>query len=357
MKKQMSHKKERGASIIIIALGMIVLLVSAAVVVDYGNITIQKGKLQNAMDAAVLAASRDLPDTQAATSTANNYMVKNGYTAEDINIQFAEGNEIIRITGNKAFEYSIGKVLGLSGGMVSGKAASRRRMEHVSSAFDFILFSGSDIKLKNKTDLAGGVYADGDIDLAGSKMTAAGARATGDIDVPEGVTISTDKTPLIMPNFSDLIISGLAPLSPGTYSNQTFNAPLYINGNVTFSSCRFTFTGCVLATGKIIFNGTNTRASNPVCFYSKYVSSGKSNQQKNAAITVNKDAQTFGILYAPQGYIYFGANNHYIDGQVAGKDVHLTGNKLTIVNTINEKDAIPPIVIPTPMPGRPMLVE
>ena len=54
-------KRETGQSIILVAISIAMLCGVAALVVDVGMVSVSQGQLQNAADAAALAAARDLP--------------------------------------------------------------------------------------------------------------------------------------------------------------------------------------------------------------------------------------------------------------------------------------------------------
>ena len=59
-------KREVGQSVILVALSIAMLCGVAAVVVDVGMVSVSEGQLQNAADAAALAAARDLPSATTA---------------------------------------------------------------------------------------------------------------------------------------------------------------------------------------------------------------------------------------------------------------------------------------------------
>ncbi|MCC7498791.1 MAG: hypothetical protein IT160_14515 [Bryobacterales bacterium] len=54
-------RNERGAILLLTAIGLVVLLTFAALTIDGGLLELEKTRLQTAADAAALAAARDLP--------------------------------------------------------------------------------------------------------------------------------------------------------------------------------------------------------------------------------------------------------------------------------------------------------
>ena len=62
--------RECGQSIVIVVVSIALLCGIAALVVDIGQVTVTQGQLQNAADAAALAAAKSLPDATTAKSAA-----------------------------------------------------------------------------------------------------------------------------------------------------------------------------------------------------------------------------------------------------------------------------------------------
>lgn len=71
-------RDEKGSMTVIIALLMVVLVGFSSLVIDYGNLVSHKRQLQNAVDAACLAAAQELPlSTTAAQQKALEYLAVN----------------------------------------------------------------------------------------------------------------------------------------------------------------------------------------------------------------------------------------------------------------------------------------
>lgn len=83
--------RESGQSLVAFAMLLTVVLGFTGIVVDFGYPAVVGNKLQNACDASVLAAGQYLPanETQKANveSVAREYMLKNGFGADDANIK------------------------------------------------------------------------------------------------------------------------------------------------------------------------------------------------------------------------------------------------------------------------------
>ena len=89
-------RDQSGSSFIILAFGIAMIFGVAALAVDMGFAYVLKGKLQDAADAAALAAVSQLPDESAALATALEYAGKNMSTASHgtvlVNTDVSMGN-------------------------------------------------------------------------------------------------------------------------------------------------------------------------------------------------------------------------------------------------------------------------
>lgn len=85
---------ESGAALVIVAISLVALLGFTALVIDGGRLYVEKSKLQNALDAAVLAGAQGLQKSEAqAITNAKNVAAKNGYTITESNLTII-GNSI-----------------------------------------------------------------------------------------------------------------------------------------------------------------------------------------------------------------------------------------------------------------------
>lgn len=120
-------KEEKGQALILVALSMVVLTGVAALSVDYGYLAWQKRDLQNAADAAALAAAWDLPngDYQA---RANEYVSKyidisempTTVTTTKLN------NKAVRVEIDREYNTLFAKVLGINSSDVYAMAEAEK---------------------------------------------------------------------------------------------------------------------------------------------------------------------------------------------------------------------------------------
>lgn len=342
-----SPNQEKGSVVIIVALLMTVLLGFCAFVVDIGMLYIQQQKFQNAVDATVLAAAQELPDTISATDIANQYIELNGFSLSDISLSFLDGNDTIKITGTKTVNYYLAKALGFNNATVHVSASAMKG--DIPDAFNYALFSGSStatLSLNGSNqNIVGSSHANKNFSANGSKLNITGAcEAVSSVSV-NGSQINigniVQNAPYIdMPDFSDQVknlaeAAGQSYLGDRNYNgnNIELQSPIYVTGNLTINGSHFSGKGTIVATGNITFNGSNLydSSNDAVCFYSK-----------NGNIIINgSNAVLSGIVYAPNGTITMNGSNQTVYGRVIGEQDTINGSSLNIISSTNDYKSLP----------------
>ena len=108
---------EDGQVMILMAFVIGILLISAALVVDIGWVSVTNGKLQNAADAAALAGALDLPNAGIANTTAIFYAGENGVKAPDTvtaQTPFEGDSTKIKVECKRTVSYTFARILGPS---------------------------------------------------------------------------------------------------------------------------------------------------------------------------------------------------------------------------------------------------
>jgi Flp pilus assembly protein TadG len=124
--------REDGVTLVLFALCMPVFMGIAALVVDVGHGFADKRDLQNAADAAALAASSYLPSTDPAVLTqaqnaAIDYAARNGATITVGDVTFTSTsvtNDTVKITTHDAVPFSFAPALGITSGAVRAHSAA-----------------------------------------------------------------------------------------------------------------------------------------------------------------------------------------------------------------------------------------
>jgi len=136
-------RDNKGTAAVLIAVFMTTILGFCALVVDVGRVSLEKSRIQNAVDSAAIAAARDLPNTTNATNTANDYIAKNGYDNISLSISFARSNRQITVEAVQTMEYAFARIIGLNSANVRGTATAEKGGRYLGGAFDYAVFSGS----------------------------------------------------------------------------------------------------------------------------------------------------------------------------------------------------------------------
>jgi Flp pilus assembly protein TadG len=343
-------RNDKGSTLIIVTLMFTILMAFCAFTIDIGRITLEKATMQNAIDAATIAAAQYLPDTALATNAANQYIVKNGYSPSDITVSFSNYNRIITVNGSKIIDYTFAKVLGYESTTIKPLAAAQ--MGTVGDAFNYTIFSGSStatLTINGSTEYIAGegnTHSNANFVANGSNLTitgtceAVGSITTNGSNINIGSRLPNSPNIVAMPDFSAIIkqqAQSVGQIFSGNKiysgSNMYVNQSIYIDGDVTINSSTFVGTGCVFATGDITFNGSNLNAStsDAVCFYSQ-----------NGNITINgSDAVLDGIVYAPKGNITMNGSHQTVYGRVIGNTVTFNGSHLDVISGTNELKSLP----------------
>lgn len=124
------QRNELGQSMLVLAMILSVLMGFAALVVDIGMMTIERGRIQNAADAAALAGARMLPgNPQAAIDDAAEYAGRNGINDGEIaaiNVTTTDSaNDTLQIELERDVDFGLARVLGLFSATVTVSATAR----------------------------------------------------------------------------------------------------------------------------------------------------------------------------------------------------------------------------------------
>lgn len=338
-------KEEKGSILVVAALFTTIVIGFCALVVDIGRVAVEKQSLQNAVDAACLAAARDLPDTARAAATADQYISLNGYAPGDIDVTFENGGRTVHIAGSKEVEYTFARIFGFESGTVHPSAAASLG---VPAAFQYALFSGSqsnELAINGSVNIQGSAHSNSTFVINASSVTVSGAvEASSTVTIRSGsinVGAQVSHAPVVeMPDLAAEIESRARESGQMYYGNQTFNgssisvdSPIYVEGNLTINGSSFTGKGCIFATGSITFNGSNLTGSSDdaVCFYSK-----------TGDISIHGDGATVdGILFAPAGSIYIYGSNQTINGRLIAQRINMYGSNNRVTSSDQDLASIP----------------
>lgn len=323
-----SLKNEAGQGMVLFALVLIVLIGFGALTLDIGRISVEKSKLQNAVDAAALAAVQDLPDKAAAGNTAEECARNNGIIAP-VDITFSDSDRKISVKATQPVEYTLAKVLGFDRTTVSVQAAAT--LTDVFHSFHYALFSGSNIDLLTLTgqnEITGDVHSNDSIVIDGQTDVNGAVTAVGSID-NSGLTATTVKTAwknIAMPNFSGILskaytyTDGYHDLTLSSDQLNTLlneNSTVYYDGNLVIDGSGITAPGCLIVSGDITFHGSNVNMTSaaPVCLCSL-----------SGNITLDGGGEDiYGVIYAPNGTVTLDGKSDRMYGSIIGNEINSNG--------------------------------
>jgi Putative Flp pilus-assembly TadE/G-like len=122
-----ARRRERGQAAVLTVLFMVVLLATAAAVLDVGSWYKEDRELQATMDAAALAGAQALPDDPGtATALAGQYSSKNGGGLDTTQVtRTTIENDTIKVTGSRPAPGFFSKIFGIDSVTVNATAKAR----------------------------------------------------------------------------------------------------------------------------------------------------------------------------------------------------------------------------------------
>lgn len=119
-------RSEKGTVLVMVALAMVAFTGFTALVTDVGLLYLNRTRLVNAMDSAVLAGAQELPQNPGmALQMAVDYAGRNGINSADCMFTVAEDNKSISGTAAQEVNLFFARVFGFETGNVNASAAAR----------------------------------------------------------------------------------------------------------------------------------------------------------------------------------------------------------------------------------------
>ncbi len=133
-------KKEDGQSLVAFALLFVVLLGSAALVIDVGFIEVKKSHIQNVTDAAALAGAMDLPNYSIAIINAKKIAEANGVDVVKTTVKtpYKGDSTSIEVVCSQTLKYTFARVLGFDEVEVYSRAVAKKVSNWSGEALPFI---------------------------------------------------------------------------------------------------------------------------------------------------------------------------------------------------------------------------
>ena len=126
MKIVTAMKSEQGSAIALVAIGMVVMIGVAALALDAGQLFINRARLVNALDSAVLAGVQHLPnDPDLALQTARDFARLNGAVQDECDFQIGASNCSISGQADRQVSLHFARVFNRDFGQVKARAAAK----------------------------------------------------------------------------------------------------------------------------------------------------------------------------------------------------------------------------------------
>lgn len=123
-------RDESGQVLVLFALLITVIFGFAALAIDVGGMVVEKSKVQNAADAAALAAAQDLPETETGVvnQTATTYAEENGAVVSDIDTVYEGDPNKVEVVCTKEYSYTFARVFpGFDNVSLSASAVAQKK--------------------------------------------------------------------------------------------------------------------------------------------------------------------------------------------------------------------------------------
>lgn len=242
-------KAEDGNVMIVAVVGLVAFLSIVSFVTDMGLKYYQTSRLQNAMDAAALAAVRHMPDEEKARAAALEYVEKNGFSTENVVVEFPS-EEIVRVSDTRDMQTIFATLFKVEKVQIHAKAAAKYVHKNVGVDLDYLMFHGAGIpfNMSGHYNIGGSVFGNGNVYAdggAGSKITGTVFSAQNAGANTSSVTVGHLESNVVaqkMPDY-DAMIMDIAPTAKKDVFEKTYRhisaTSFYLNkysGDTTLNS-------------------------------------------------------------------------------------------------------------------------
>lgn len=367
------RKDEQGSIMVIVAVAMVALLGFAGLAVDYGSMAMTKQELQNAADAAALAAGQDrmngLPQATA-NATADSFIRANGYHPGDgVTVStITHGSDTVTV------EIQTQKKVALSGALTGRNTTtiSAKAVAEVTTAFGefpYALFAGetmeeggsgievggnniyvygnmhsnTKIRMKKASCIGGLATAVDSIEIASGEtaktLVIDMPRADGIINMVKngGNTFFIDGNVKIKGDYNDFEALIEAAMKDRTIGPEGLN--IYINGSLTISgNGKSEYINKDIPVNLVVRDSITNNGT----ILSSYETSPMIMVAEKGGIEINGGGAGFyGIVFAPEGDVTINGNDAEIHGSIIAKNITKNGGKITVKYNSNVDNFLP----------------
>ncbi len=351
-------KDQRGTAIVLFVLMFTVICGISGLVVDLGYVFYNKHKLQNAVDAAALAAAQQIINNPGQiTYSAEDIAEKNGVSPSELTINhpYQVDENKVEVSATQMLDYFFMQILGFNSTTISARAVAMRYncIDFTDEALKYAIFSGSTslpLTFAGEGSIINGdVHGNNNVSLHGvghtinGNVSAVGTISSINDTITGTITEGSPKLPIPVFDFNTYAYHADKVFNEDVTLNGevTIDGIWLVNGNIHISGCRVSGKGIILATGEIQISGSleyNTYkaeyyASNPeyneILEYNSSDSLLSLYSQTDIQISA-VNADIYGVLYAPNGQIRINGSGNTVHGALIADQVTWAGSDIVI---------------------------
>jgi len=118
-------REEKGSAMVVMVVSITVMLGFAALVIDIGNLYLNRIRLVNMADAAALAGVQDLPSSpQLAINNAYRYAAQNGTNSDVVGVSLSTNDTVVTVNVTRTVPFFFAKIFGMISTDVSARAVA-----------------------------------------------------------------------------------------------------------------------------------------------------------------------------------------------------------------------------------------
>ncbi len=118
-------REEKGSAMVVMVLSIAVMMGFAALVIDIGNLYLNRIRLVNMADAAALAGVQDLPNSpELAVNNAYRYAAQNGMNSDIVGVSISTNNTVVTVNVTRTVPFFFAKIFGMISTDVAARAVA-----------------------------------------------------------------------------------------------------------------------------------------------------------------------------------------------------------------------------------------
>lgn len=319
-------KNQKGATLVLVAAFMLGALGITGLVVDVGNLYMEKSRMQTGVDLSSLTGANNFPDNARAAATASLTANRQNLPGSITTIDDNTTGELstLTVTLTRAVPTFIMGIFGVRTVDITVRGVAQSAEE----ASQYTIYSNNNLTFQPATNIAGSVYSGGNITFAGNALSTAIA---GDADAFGTIAPDLQVVPLSehggnkhpgvtkpMPVFPGLTITGTPITTSGTIRREQLNAGINVHAEagtkIILTLNNYTGPG-----------GINISGAGDVEIRGITHIIGSIHSSGTGRVTIhNASFNITGEIYVPHGTVIMEGSSFTIGGSLVANDIVFT---------------------------------